>query len=91
MLWKTDNVQLPFNRDLPTARLKSNERKLAKHPEFEKLYHTTMIDYIRKGYATLLTPAEVTTLSPRTNYIPHHGVTHYNKPREIRIVFDAAA
>ena len=28
---------------------------------------------------------------PHTNYIPHHGVKNVNKPRKVRVVFNAGA
>jgi len=42
-------------------------------------------------HARVLTKSEADQSSVITNYIPHHGVTHPNKPGRIRVVFDAAA
>ena len=50
-----------------------------------------MKEYIKKRYARKLSDKEANTISPRTNYIPHHSVTNINKPNKLRIVFDAAA
>ena len=49
-----------------------------------------MKEYIKKGYARKLKDKEANTISPRTNYIPHHSVANINKPNKLRIVFDAA-
>ena len=48
-------------------------------------------EYIKKGYARKLSDKEANTISPRTNYIPHHSVTNINKPNKLRILFYAAA
>ena len=38
-----------------------------------------------------LSPEEAKHRSPVTNYVPLHGVTNANKPRKVRVEFDAAA
>ena len=50
-----------------------------------------MKKYIKKGYARKLSDKEANTISPRTNYVPHHSVTKINKLNKLRIAFDAAA
>ena len=50
-----------------------------------------MKEYIKKRYARKLSDKEANTISPRTNYIPHHSVTNINKPNKLCIVFDAPA
>ena len=42
-------------------------------------------------YARKLTEDEAAARSPKTWYLPHHGVFHPRKPGKIRVVFDAAA
>ena len=67
------------------------ERKLVKDPQTRHTYTETMKEYIKKGYVRKLSDKEANTISPRTNYIPHHSVTNISKPNKVRIVFDAAA
>ena len=62
--------------------LTSLENKFKKDPEFNETYKSTTKDYIKKGHVSKL---------PHTNYIPHHGVKNANKPRKVRVVFDAGA
>ena len=91
LLWKESNSILPNNKSLALSRLYNLERKLAKHPQIRQMYTETMKEYIKKGYARKLSDKKANTISPRTNYIPHHSVTNINKPNKLRIVFDAAA
>ena len=91
LLWKTEQPLLVNNRPLAVSRLYSLEKKFQKEPDFKKMYFDTMNDYVNKGHAKKLTNNEKTYLSNITNYIPHHGVSHPNKPNKIRVVFDAAA
>ena len=91
LLWKESNSILPNNKSLALSRLYNLERKLAKHPQIRQMYTETMKEYIKKGYARKLSDKKANTVSPRTNYIPHHSVTNINKPNKLRIVFDAAA
>jgi hypothetical protein len=50
-----------------------------------------MNGYIVKGFARKLSKEEALKTSPRTWYLPHHGVLNPNKPGKIRVVFDAAS
>ena len=91
LLWKKDNIILPYNRELAEKRLYSLEKKFTKDPHFKQLYQQQINDYIEKGYATKLSENELPITSPITNYVPHHGVLNVNKPNKVRVVFDAAA
>ena len=82
---------LPNNEYLALSRLYDLERKLAKHPQIRQMHTKTMKEHIKKRYARKLSDKEADTISPRTNYIPHHRVTNINKLNKLRIVFDAAA
>ncbi|XP_075157632.1 uncharacterized protein LOC142230899 [Haematobia irritans] len=63
---------------------------MQRDPEYARNYCEQINDYVQKGYARKLTEFEVKSLSPKTFYLPHFGVTTRNKPG-IRLVFDAAA
>ena len=90
MLWKHENPWLPNNRMATVARLPSLRRRLCAEQLCCK-YRNFMDDLLTKGYARKLTEDEAAARSPRTWYLPHHGVFHPRKPGKIRVVFDAAA
>jgi hypothetical protein len=46
---------------------------------------------MEKGYARKMTAEEASARSNITWYLPHHPVFNPNKPRKVRVVFDAAA
>ena len=91
LLWKKDNVVLPNNRDIAIKRFLSLEKKFQKNPEFSKMYHTQISEYLELGYARKLEKHEALKTSNVTSYLPHHGVLHPNKPGKVRVVFDASA
>ncbi|XP_057316774.1 uncharacterized protein LOC130657792 [Hydractinia symbiolongicarpus] len=91
LLWKDKKPKLPYNRELAVKRLKSNERKLSKQSILAKNYRLQVKEYIALGHARKLSDFEKNQTSDITNYIPHHGVVHPNKPGKVRVVFDAAA
>ncbi|XP_066916601.1 uncharacterized protein [Clytia hemisphaerica] len=91
LLWKEDHPTMPFNRDYAMQRLNSLEKRLAKDTTLARMYDTAIREFIDLGHARILTDSEVKSRSDVTNYIPHHGVTHPNKPGKVRVVFDAAA
>ncbi|XP_057290783.1 uncharacterized protein LOC130613459 [Hydractinia symbiolongicarpus] len=91
LLWKDEKPKLPYNRELAVQRLKSNERKLSKQSILAENYRLQVKEYIALGHARKLSDFEKNQTSNITNYIPHHGVVHPNKPAKVRVVFDAAA
>ena len=91
LLSNEDNVALPNNKPLALSRLCNLEKKFGKDQKIKQMYTETMNDYIARGYVWQLSKSEVKSTSPKTNYLPHHGVTNINKPNGLRVVFDAAA
>ncbi|CAD7003494.1 unnamed protein product [Ceratitis capitata] len=91
LLWRSDNVQLPESYSMALKRLVSIEKKIAHNEEFGKAYREIIKDYVRKGYACKLQPAELGEVGPRTWYFPHYAVVNPHKPEKLRFVFDAAA
>jgi len=91
MLWKQENPWLPNNRMTAVARLRSLRRRLSTDEQLCCKYRNFMDDLLTKGYARKLTEDEAAARSPRTWYLPHHGVFHPHKPGKICVVFDAAA
>ena len=78
-------------RDLVAMRLKSLENKSKKDPEFHKTYKNFVKNYINKRHSSKLLLEELKQTPPHTNYIPHHVVKNVNKPRKMRVFFDARA
>jgi hypothetical protein len=89
MLWKTEDSQLPNNRDVALKRFRHLQNPLKKDKELHTKYQTKIEEYVEKGYASKLQPEE-TNVSKRTWYLPPHPVFHPAKPGKIRIVYDAA-
>jgi len=48
-------------------------------------------DYVKKGYARVLTDEEAKIENPKTWFLPHFGTLNANKPGMLRLVFHAAA
>ena len=80
MLWKHENPWLPNNRMTAVARLRSLRRRLSADEQLCCKYRNFMDDLLTKGYARKLTEDEAAARSPRTWYLPHHGVFHPHKP-----------
>ncbi|XP_065178343.1 uncharacterized protein LOC135808982 [Sycon ciliatum] len=91
LLWKSDQPKLPSSQDMAFNRLMGIERKMAKSPEFAAEYAQKIDEYVQKGYARKLTPAEAAEQTAHTWYLPHFAVFNPNKPGKLRFVFDAAA
>ena len=66
-------------------------KKFRKDESYFEMYSKQITDYVDKGYARKLTKEEIKRTTGKTNYLPHHGVIHPNKPGKLRVVFDAAA
>ena len=91
LLWKESNPILNYNKGMTVHKFHLTERKFAKNNELAIKYKDTINEYISKGYARKLSQEEANRTSPITNYIPHYGIQNPNKPRKLRVVFDAAA
>ena len=90
MLWKHENPWFPNNRMTAVARLRALKRRLCTDEQLCCKYRSFMDDLLTKGYTGKLTEDEAAARSPRTWYLPHHGVFQAHKPGKIRVVFDAA-
>lgn len=58
--------------------------------EYSKEYCKIIEEYVKKGYARILSKDEASKHSNKTFYLPHFGVKNPNK-KKLRFVFDAAA
>ena len=90
LLWKED-VVLPNNKPLAVSRLDNLEKKFGKDQKIKQMHTETMNDYIAECYVRQLSKCEVKSTSPKTNYLPLHGVARINKLNRLRVVFEAAA
>ncbi|XP_041673677.1 uncharacterized protein LOC121529787 [Drosophila eugracilis] len=92
LLWKDDEVRLPESYSMALRRLVNIERKMKRDVDFASAYIRIMDDYVKKGYARRLEAQEVQRFQEgKVWYLPHFEVENPNKPRKIRLVFDAAA
>ena len=91
LLWKTDNLKLPMDRELAENRIVSWEKRFERNPVVEKKYKETINQYISKCYARKLTQNEIRNTSEITDFIPHHCVLNPKKLDIVRATFDAVA
>ena len=91
LLWKDENIILPYNRSTALSRFHSFEKRLVKNSTIATKYKDTINHYIEKRHAAKLSNKRSNKISNITNCIPHHYVLEPNKPGKIRVVFDAAA
>ncbi|XP_036007140.1 uncharacterized protein LOC110368025 [Fundulus heteroclitus] len=87
--FKTDNPNLPNNKQSAEHRLSSLERRLKRDEKYYKDYFKFMNDIITRGDAEKVPEHELNNKTAW--YIPHHGVYHPHKPEKIRVVFDCSA
>ncbi|XP_024119462.2 uncharacterized protein LOC112140681 [Oryzias melastigma] len=87
--FKTDNPNLPNNKQYAEQRLSSLERRLRRDDRYYKDYVKFMADIISHGDAEKVPEQELD--KEVAWYIPHHGVYHPHKPDKIRVVFDGSA
>jgi len=88
LLWSSDEVKLPDNREAARKRFYGIERRLNCKRDYAERYASAMSRYMELGHARLLTAPELPGPVGRTWYLPHHGVENNGK---LRIVFDASA
>ncbi|XP_063415828.1 uncharacterized protein LOC134697479 [Mytilus trossulus] len=87
--WKNDNIDLPVNRYLAFARLKSCVARMRKKPELLEKYNSVIQDQLDKG---IVEKVEEDSTEGLKHYIPHHAVITPNKTTtKLRIVYDASA
>ncbi|XP_021964116.1 uncharacterized protein LOC110859468 [Folsomia candida] len=91
LLWRYEDVKLPFNKNYAFQRLKSMEKKMDQDPEFARQYVERIQEYQDKGFAKILPPEKAAIETSRTFYLPHFMAYNGKKPKKYRFVFDAAA
>ncbi|XP_043243765.1 uncharacterized protein LOC122392683 [Amphibalanus amphitrite] len=90
-LWRAEDIVLPNNKSAVIPRLQALERKLERQPEVAEAYRKTIAQYLEDGHARKLTEEMAKDADRRRWFLPHHAVLNPNKPRKVRVVFDAAA
>ncbi|XP_049300629.1 uncharacterized protein LOC125774511 [Anopheles funestus] len=92
LLWREDAHEFPDSYTMAEKRMNQLVKRIRKTPElFEKV--TKMInEYLEKGYAHKITPAELKNYSSeKVWYLPINVVQNDKKPGKLRVVWDAAA
>ncbi|XP_063363571.1 uncharacterized protein LOC134652330 [Cydia amplana] len=87
-LWRDDDPRLPPSYNMALTRLRGIERKMDRDPSFAAKYIAQVDNLLNKGYAERVSEPGP---DPGSYYLPHFSVTNPNKPKKIRLVFDAAA
>uniref|UniRef100_A0A5S6QAN9 Peptidase A2 domain-containing protein n=1 Tax=Trichuris muris TaxID=70415 RepID=A0A5S6QAN9_TRIMR len=88
MLWK--GVQTEIQDSFPTAkaRLAGLERRFRLDSDFASRYSDVITDYLQDGHAKL---CPLDDHHRDRWFMPHHAVRNPNKPKGLRVVFDASA
>ena len=76
LLWKDDVPSLPDNRPVALRRLFALENRFRRNPELAKNYASVLNKYITLGHTRKLSCEELTGVSGRVNYLPHHSMNH---------------
>lgn len=87
LLWRSDDVVLPDNKRYAEARLKTVEKMMDSDPNYAADYTNQIDNMLNKHYAERI----VENPSGRVWFLPHFGVKNPNKPKKLRVVFDAKA
>lgn len=86
--WKTDNPELPTNRELTFGRLRSVLKRMKDKPELLERYDVVIQDQLTKG---IIGEVDNSSSDEIKHYIPHHAVITPKKTKtKIRVVYDAS-
>ncbi|XP_055604494.1 uncharacterized protein LOC129752749 [Uranotaenia lowii] len=91
LLWRYDNVRLPDSRAMALRRWECLYRRMQKDKNLAQAMNAKMQEYLTKGYIRKLTKEELEMSNNRVWYLPIFPVVNPNKPKKIRVVWDAAA
>ncbi|XP_050091178.1 uncharacterized protein LOC126574831 [Anopheles aquasalis] len=82
LLWRSDDVKLPNNREMAIKRLECLERRMQRDPRLGEAVKEKIRDYLAKGYVRKCTLEELRTKEPlpRKWFLPIFTVTNPNKP-----------
>lgn len=91
LLWKYNKVYLPNNYKMALKRLDCLQRRLDTEDGLRDLMEAQLSEYLRKGYIRQVSNEEIAENSSNCWYLPVFPVRNPNKPKKLRIVWDAAA
>ena len=89
--FKTDEVNLPDNREQCLRQLLSLKRKLSKDERTRENYIAFMQKILERQHASRVPDNELTPTPGKVLYLPHFDVYHPKKPDQVRVVFDCRA
>jgi len=87
---KSDELSLPFNRELAVKRGHQLVARFKRQSRFLEDYHLFMKDVIA-FCAEEVPPDRLGVQDGMVNYVPHTGVYHPRKPNQTRVVFYCSA
>ena len=88
---KTDEVNLPDNREQCLRRLLSLKRKLCKDERARENYIAFMQKILECQHASRVPDTKLTPTPGKVWYLPHFDEYHPKKPDQVRVVFDCRA
>ncbi|XP_053691213.1 uncharacterized protein LOC128739741 [Sabethes cyaneus] len=91
LLWRYDDVRLPDSKSMAMRRLVCLEKRMQRDPELAESVKQKLRDYERAGYIEKLTKGQLAEKFDRVWYLPIFPVVNPNKPKKMRLVWDAAA
>ena len=89
--WRASPPSLPNDKPLAEHRLRLLRKRLLKDEKLYQKYSNFMDDLLEKNYARKVPLHRLDRDDGKVWYLPHHSVTHPQKPDKVRIVFDCAA
>ncbi|KAJ8032137.1 hypothetical protein HOLleu_25575 [Holothuria leucospilota] len=90
--WIKDPKELPDNRQVAVATLKSLEKRLGRDPEKAKAYDLQIDDMLQRGVAREIGEEELLEYKGPVHYIAHHAVEKPDsESTPLRIVFNSSA
>ncbi|XP_064463439.1 uncharacterized protein LOC135374405 [Ornithodoros turicata] len=88
--WKQNADKLADNKDMALSRLRSLTARLMKNQSLLQEYDTGIREYLKKGFAEVVTESE--TVTAPVFYMPHQAVIRNDRiTTKLRIVFDASS
>lgn len=84
-------MRLPDNQMMAQRRFQNLEKRMQKDERLAETINKMMADYLSKGYIRKLSDEELYQAFQRVWYLPVFPVYNPNKPRKVRMVWDAAA
>ncbi|XP_043066490.1 uncharacterized protein [Drosophila bipectinata] len=89
--WRGGIDKLPESRSNALKRLTCMRKKVSQEPDLYEKIDVQIRNLLDKGYAVKLSEEETSRENSRTWYLPIFIALNPNKPKKIRLVWDAAA